>query len=111
MPVAVNCFVVPTAIVEFAGVTAIEARVAALTVREALPETPPEVALIVVLPVPTAADNPAELTVATPCAEEDHVTEVSNCVLPSSKLPTALNCSVVPTAIEGVAGLTAIESR
>lgn len=106
-----NCFVVPTAILEFAGVTAIETRVAALTVREALPVTPPDTALIVVLPVPTAVANPAEVTVATPGAEEDHVIEVSNCVLPSSKLPTALNCCVVPTAIEGVAGLTAIESR
>ena len=102
---------VPTAILEFAGVTAIDIRVAEVTLREALPVTPPETAPIVVLPVPTAVANPAELTVATPGAEEDHVTEVSNCVLPSSKLPTALNSCVVPTAIEGVAGLTAIESR
>jgi hypothetical protein len=30
-------------------------------------------------------------------------------VLPSSKLPTAVNCCVVPRATEGVAGITAIE--
>src|SRR6266478_2112692 len=111
VPVAVNCFVVPTAILEFAGITAIETSVAALTVREALPVTPPELAVIVVLPVPTAVAKPEELTEATLAADEDHVTEVNNCVLPSSKVPTALNCCVVPTAIEGVAGLTAIESR
>jgi len=32
-PLAVNCFVVPVAIVEFAGVTVIETRVAPVTVR------------------------------------------------------------------------------
>lgn len=111
VPVAVNCFVVPTAIVEFAGVTAIETSVAALTVREALPVTPPEVALMVVLPAPTAVAKPETLIAATPGVEDDHVSEVSNCVLPSSKLPTALNCWVVPSAIVGVAGLTAMESR
>lgn len=111
VPVAVNCFVVPTAMLEFVGVTPIETRVAALTLREELPVTPPELAVILVLPVPTAVAKPEELTEATLAADEDHVTEVNNCVLPSSKLPTALNCSVVPTAIEGVAGLTAIESR
>jgi len=61
----VNCFVVPTAILEFAGITAIETSVAALTVREALPVTPPELAVIVVLPVPTAVAKPEELTEAT----------------------------------------------
>lgn len=32
-------------------------------------------------------------------------------MLPSSKFPTALNCCVVPSAIEAVAGLTEIEVR
>ncbi|HEV2717748.1 MAG TPA: hypothetical protein VGU64_20950, partial [Terriglobales bacterium] len=58
VPVAVNCLVVPTAILEFAGVTAIKTKVAALTLREALPVTPPEAAVIVVLPIPTAVANP-----------------------------------------------------
>jgi hypothetical protein len=111
VPVAVNCFVVPTAMLEFPGATASETSVALLTVREALPVTPPEAALMVLLPLPTAVANPAELTVATPVADEDHVTDVSSCVLPSSKLPTALNCCVVPSAIVGLAGLTAIEIR
>src|SRR5439155_21055935 len=103
--------VVPTGIREFAGITAIEASVAALTGRAALAVTPPELDVIVVLPVPTAVAKPEELTEATRAADEDHVTEVNSCVLPSSKVPSALNCCVVPTAIEGVAGLTAIESR
>ena len=111
VPVAVNCLVVPTAMLEFAGVTAIETRVAALTLREAVPVTPPEAAVIVVLPIPTAVANPVEPTEATAPLEKDQLAEVSNCVLPSSKLPTALNCCVVPRAMEVVAGLTAIESR
>ena len=39
--VAANCFVVPTAMLEFAGVTAIETRVAAETVSDAVPLTDP----------------------------------------------------------------------
>ena len=58
MPVAVNCFVVPTAMLEFAGVTAIETRVAAVTVSEAVPLTDPEVAVIAAVPVPTPVARP-----------------------------------------------------
>jgi hypothetical protein len=44
VPVAVNCCVLPLVIDGFAGVTAMETRVAAVTVRVVLPETAPEVA-------------------------------------------------------------------
>src|SRR5260370_18660830 len=44
VPVAVNCLVVPTAMLEFAGVTASETRVALVTVNDAFPLTDPEVA-------------------------------------------------------------------
>jgi len=96
---AANCFVVPTAMLEFAGVTAIETRVAAETVSDAVPLTDPEVAVMVTVPVPTPLARPLTSTVAVPVAEELQVTDVSNCVLPSSKLPTAVNCWLVPAAI------------
>ena len=111
MPTAANCLVVPTAIEEPPGVTAIETSVAPVTVSDAVPLTEPEVAVIVDVPDPTPVPTPAEVIVATLVDELDHVTLVSNCVLPSSKLPTAVNCTVVPAAIDCTAGVTAIDVR
>ena len=110
-PVAANCFVVPAAIPEFAGVTASETRVAPVTVRVAVPDTEPDPAVIVVVPVPKLVASPLPSTEATAPDEDDQVTDDSNWVLPSSKFPTALNCSVVPNAIEAFAGLTEIDVR
>ena len=70
LPVAVYCFVVPTAMLELAGVAA----------------------------APVA--SPVESTLATEGELEDQVKEGNSCVLPSSKLPTALNCWVVPCAMD-----------
>lgn len=92
LAVAVNCLVVPTGMLELAGVTVMEVTVAPVTVSAAVPLTEPEVAVIVAVPVPTAVASPAELTLATDEEDEDQVTEVNNCVLPSLKLPMALNC-------------------
>ena len=44
VPVAVNCNILPLAIDGFAGVTATDTSVAAVTVSVVLPETVPEVA-------------------------------------------------------------------
>jgi hypothetical protein len=91
VPVAVNCFVVSGAIVEFVGVTAMETRLAPVTVTEAVPLTEPEVAVIVAVPGLPPMANPLELIVA----EFDELLQVtfcSSCVLPSSKLPVAVNC-------------------
>lgn len=90
--VAVNCLVVPTGMLELAGVTAIEVTVAPVTVSAAVPLTEPDVAVIVAVPVPTAVASPAELTAATEEEDDVQVTEGNNCVLPSLKVPTALNC-------------------
>lgn len=100
VPVAVNCFVVPTTMLEFAGVTAIDTRVDPVTVSDAVPLTEPEAAVMVVVPVPTLVASPAEFTVATELDEEDQVAPTSDCVLPSSKFPIALNCCTVPIAID-----------
>jgi len=111
VPVAVNGLMVPIPMIELAGVTAIEINVALLTATEAVPVTDPEVALIVADPAPTAVATPEESTETLLFAEDDQATDVSNCVLPSSKVPTAVNCCVVPSAIEAVPGETAIEIR
>jgi hypothetical protein len=110
-PVAVNCLVVPTAIVELAGVTAMDTKVAPVTVSDAVPLTEAEVAVIVVVPVPMLVASPLASTVATELEEDVQVTDGKSWVLPSSKLPTALNCSEVPSAMDWLAGLTEIETR
>jgi hypothetical protein len=92
VPVAVNCRTAPTTMVEFAGVTVSDASVAAVTVREAVPLTVPDVDVMVAVPVPMPVAIPLPSIAATLVEEEDQVTEGSGCVLPSSKFPTALNC-------------------
>ena len=100
VPIAANWRVVSGAMVEFAGVTAIETSVAALTVSDPVPLTLPEVAVMVAVPVPTPDATPFASMLATPVAEDDQVTFCNNCVLPSSKVPVAVNCCVVPATID-----------
>ncbi len=105
VPVAVNCLVAPMGIVELAGTTVSETRVALVTVAAAVPLIPPELAVTVMLPAAMPVARPDEFTASEFCAEEDHATEGSSCVLPSSKMPVALNCTVVPMARVAVAGV------
>jgi hypothetical protein len=66
---------------------------------------------MVVDPRATAVASPAVLIVATLAAEELHVAVlVRFCVLASVYVPVAVNCCVLPLAIEGVAGVTAIDT-
>ena len=52
------------------------------------------------------------LIVATAGVSELHCTvPLISCVLPSVKMPVAMNCCVVPSGIEGIAGVTAMETR
>src|SRR5512146_1125474 len=92
LAIAVNCLVVPTGILELAGVRVMAVTLAPVTVSEAVPLTEPEAAVIVAVPVPTAVAWPEELMVATEEEDEDQVTEGNSWVLPSSKLPIAVNC-------------------
>ena len=83
---AVNCSVAPRTIEGLAGVTAIEASAAGVTVSVVEPEIFPDVAVIVVVPTPTEVAFPFDpavlLMVATDPAEELHVTDVVRfCVL------------------------------
>jgi hypothetical protein len=64
------------------GVTAIDCSVAAVTVSTVEPTTGPDVALIVLVPAPTAVANPPALIVAVPVVPDAQVTEeVKFCVL------------------------------
>ena len=66
----------PTAIDGLAGVTAIEVRVAAVTVRIVEPVIDPDVAVMVVAPGATLEARPELLMVDTLAAEEFQVTEL-----------------------------------
>jgi len=83
---AVNCRVVPSAMLGVAGVTARDTSVAGVTVRVVDPEMLPDVAVIVVEPTATDVATPLEpaalLMAATPAADEFQVTDVfRSCVV------------------------------
>jgi hypothetical protein len=65
---------------------------------------------IVVVPAATPFARPALEMLATPALEEDQVTWlVTSLWLPSLYIPVAENCSVAPTAAEGLVGETSID--
>jgi hypothetical protein len=110
--VAVNCCVVPSGMVGIAGVTAIETRTAGVTVSVVKPLIAPEVAATLVLPTATLVASPCALTVAMVVSAVLQVTAfVRFRVLPSLYVPVAVNCCVVPSAIEALAGLIEIDVR
>ena len=74
VPVAVNCCVRPFASDGFAGVTAIDCSTAAVTVSVVEPVTPPNIALIVLIPGATAVANPPLVIVATDGVPDAQVT-------------------------------------
>ena len=59
----------------FAGVTAMDCRVAAVTVSTVEPEIAPEVALMLLVPVPTAVASPPAVIVAVVVVADVQVTE------------------------------------
>jgi hypothetical protein len=108
VPVAVNCCVVPLAMLGLVGVIARDASVAGFTVSVVDPDMPSDDALIVVVPAATAAAKPELLIVATPVLDEPQVTDVVRfCVVLSENVPVAVNCWVVPLAMLGLAGVIA----
>jgi len=112
VPMAVNCCVRPMAMDELAGVTTMEARVAAVTEnRVALLVTAPDFAWIVVDPMATDWASPDAAMVATASEDELQVTElVKSWVLLSLYVPIAVNCCARPLAMDVLTGLTAIDT-
>ena len=87
-----------------------------VTVSVVFPETFPDAHVIMVVPTPTAVANPfdpaALLIVATPVVAELQVTDaVIFCVVLLEKVPVAVNICVAPFAIEGLPGVTAIDTN
>ncbi|MFT4840901.1 MAG: hypothetical protein ACI90M_001359, partial [Candidatus Azotimanducaceae bacterium] len=118
VPVAVNCCVVPNAIEGVGGVTANDTSTAGVTVSvvESLTPLPASIAVIVVVPcaalVASPSLPPALLMIATAGDVELHVTvDVRSCVVLSLYVPVAANCCVVPSAIDGVGGVTANDTN
>ena len=96
-----NCCVIPLAIDGFAGVTAMDCSVGAVTVSNVEPTTDPEVALMVLVPAATPVANPPVPILAVAVVPDPHVTDdVRFCVLLSLKVPVAVNCCVIPFAID-----------
>ncbi len=87
-----------------------------VTTRVAVPDTFPNLAVIMAVPLATGVTRPCEfvslLTTATSEGEELHVTDVVRLVVVLSvNNPLAVNCSVVPTAILERDGSTAIDAN
>ena len=76
MPVAVNCWGTIMGMIAEDGVTAMEDRVAGITVRSVLPEMLPEMAVMMDVPAATAVARPLLSTVATDIFDEVQVTWV-----------------------------------
>src|SRR5262245_43784835 len=72
---------------------------------------PPEVAVIVLVPGVTPVATPVlGLIVATPAADDDQLAGIG-AVVPSEKMPVAVNGCCEPFGIDGVGGDTLIDCR
>lgn len=88
-----NCCDVPNGMVAVAGVTAMETSTGAVTVSVDEPATLPDDAVIMLAPRAIPVAKPLELTLATLGRVEVQVAEeVKICLLPSVKVPVAMNC-------------------
>jgi len=110
VPVAANCWVVPGAMQGVIGVT--EIVLTSAVVSAVVPVMLPEIALMMVEPVPVVAvASPCEpgalLIVAIPATDESQVTDaVRFRLLLSVNVPVAVNCTVVPGAMLELTGAT-----
>ena len=83
----------PTVRLWFAGATATDRRRADVTVRDAFPDSAPDVAVMFALPAATAVARPPALTVAAALLDEVQMTPLDKAEdVPSEKVPTTTNC-------------------
>lgn len=71
-----NCWVVPSGMEGFAGLTVMDVSTAAVTVKLSVPVTEPELAEMVIVPWATACAKPVELIVAKALLDELQATEL-----------------------------------
>src|SRR5215469_18109053 len=100
----------PTERVVLGGSMAIDCTDGAVTVSTSIGEvTPSRLAVMLLVPVPTAVASPAALIVATVVVAEFQVTcAVRSVTDPSEYIPVAVNCCVRPFGMDGLPGVTAI---
>jgi hypothetical protein len=113
--VAVNCCVVPGAMLGFVGLTAMDTSLAEVIVSKVEPDMLPDAAVIVVEPVAAEVANPIEpealLMAATAVADELHVTVVvRSCVVLSENVPVATNCWFVLLTMLVLVGVIAMDT-
>lgn len=111
---AVNCPVVPNAMLGLVGVTIMDTSVAEVTVSAVDPDILPDTAVIVVEPAATEVASPLEpaelLTAATAAADELQLTDVvRSCVVLSENVPVAINCWFVSLTMLGLVGVIAMD--
>jgi hypothetical protein len=80
-----------------------------VTVSVVVPVILPELAVMVLVPAATPVARPEVLMVATDGVADNQLAATA-LVLPSLYVPVALNCCVLPTTMDGLAGLIAIET-
>jgi hypothetical protein len=96
----------------FAGETWIEVSAADSTRTLAVPTTDPWRAVIVTTPPPCPVTKPVVFTVAMVLSDVDHVTEgLMRRVLPSLKVPVAVNCAPDAGARSVPPGVIAIDVK
>ena len=114
VPIAVNCCFVPNEMEALPGVTAMDTSAAGVTATAVAPLMGPTVAEMLEEPTFALVVRPCVPAVLlTPAAAESelHVAAaVKSCVLPSVNSPVALSCTFVPRAIDGLAGVTVMET-
>src|SRR6266498_1021208 len=108
--VAVSCCVCPTRMLAVAGLTATDATGTGVTVTAALPLCPSLVAVIVADPATFPVTSPLVLTVATAVLLLVQPTVRPVRVLPPASFGVAVSCTVCPTGMLAVAGVTATEA-
>jgi hypothetical protein len=86
---------------------------AGVTFSTALPETEPDVALIVVAPADIVCASPElDVIAATVGVSEVHTTlVVRSTMLVSENIPVAVNCCDKPFGVFGLLGVTVMDSR
>ena len=104
--VAVSCDVWPVVMVTLVGATAMLAATAAATAIPDVPIFPSLVAEMVVAPVDTPVTSPVLSTVAILSFDDDHVTVRPVSLFPTASSGSAIRCTVSPTLIAALDGVT-----
>src|SRR6266566_4169140 len=108
--VAVSCCVAPTTRLTVAGLRVTDATGTVETVTAAVPLCPSLVAVTVTDPAAAPVTSPAPVTVASVVLELAQVTERPVNTLPAESFVVAVSCTVPPTTMFPLAGLTVTEA-